>query len=210
MAGLEGLFVELMSKLKFTKPELKKQKEALKRFSRYLPMLQLKKQQLRLEIEKIHRQIENLAQESDALRGKVVSWSGVFAEDVDFSRIFKIKTVHSEIGNIAGIDIPVFLEVEFEDFPYDFLRVPLWVDTAVFVCKQEIGLKAKLLILHQQAEILKEELRITAQRVNLFEKVKIPEAKENIRVINIYTGELQTAGVVRGKIAKSKIVGTCL
>jgi V/A-type H+-transporting ATPase subunit D len=46
---------------------------------------------------------------------------------------------------------------------------------------------------------------VTTQRVNLFEKVKIPETKENIRRIRIYLGDQQTAEVVRGKIAKKKI-----
>ena len=36
------------------------------------------------------------------------------------------------------------------------------------------------------------------------EKVKIPEAKENIRMISIYLGDQQTSAVVRGKIAKKK------
>ena len=52
---------------------------------------------------------------------------------------------------------------------------------------------------------MKEHIRITNQIVNLFEKIKIPQAKENIRVIQIYLGELQTAEVVRGKIAKGKL-----
>ena len=50
-----------------------------------------------------------------------------------------------------------------------------------------------------------EELKQTSQRVNLFEKVKIPEAIENIRVIEVYLGDQQTAAVVRGKIAKKKL-----
>jgi V/A-type H+-transporting ATPase subunit D len=54
-------------------------------------------------------------------------------------------------------------------------------------------------------DVLREELRITIQRINLFEKVKIPEARENIRVIRIYLGDIQTAEVVRGKISKRKI-----
>ena len=57
----------------------------------------------------------------------------------------------------------------------------------------------------RQLELLEQELRSTAQRVNLFEKVKIPEAKENIRVIGIYLGDQQTSAVVRGKIAKKKL-----
>jgi V/A-type H+-transporting ATPase subunit D len=194
-----------MTKIKLTKNELKKQKEALKRFNRYLPMLQLKEQQLQLEIEKIHRHIRQTAAESNNLRRVVVLWGDVFAEDAGFFDIFKISEIKTEIGNVAGIDIPVFLDVEFDIKPYDFMRVPLWVDKAIDVCKQNVLLKAKLAVYHRQVEILREELRITTQRVNLFEKVKIPEAQENIRVINIYTGELQKAGVVRGKIAKAKI-----
>ncbi|HDN58588.1 MAG TPA: V-type ATP synthase subunit D, partial [Candidatus Marinimicrobia bacterium] len=53
--------------------------------------------------------------------------------------------------------------------------------------------------------ILREELRVTVQRINLFEKVKIPETRENIRKIQIFLGDLQTAEVVRGKIAKAKL-----
>ena len=59
--------------------------------------------------------------------------------------------------------------------------------------------------LRKQVELLDAELRTTSQRVNLFEKVKIPEAKENIRVIQVYIGDQQTAAVVRGKISKKKI-----
>jgi V/A-type H+/Na+-transporting ATPase subunit D len=60
-------------------------------------------------------------------------------------------------------------------------------------------------ILDEQIRRLGEELRITTQRVNLFEKVKIPEAQENIRRIGIYLGDQQTAQVVRGKIAKRNL-----
>ena len=60
--------------------------------------------------------------------------------------------------------------------------------------------------LQERIDLLQKELRTTVQRVNLFEKVKIPEAKENIRVISIYLQDQQTAAVVRGKIAKRKLV----
>ena len=67
------------------------------------------------------------------------------------------------------------------------------------------GLDAMAKTLRQRVTLLERELRATAQRVNLFEKVKIPEAKENIRVIGIYLGDQQTSAVVRGKIAKKKL-----
>ena len=52
--------------------------------------------------------------------------------------------------------------------------------------------------------MLSAELRTTSQRVNLFEKVKIPECKENIRKIGIMLGDLDTSAVARSKIAKKK------
>lgn len=192
-------------KIRLTKNELKRQKDDLKRFMRYLPMLQLKKQQLQLEIGKIHRFIEDISGELDSLRRQLALWVDVFAEEVNFNEFFKINHIKVETGNIAGVDIPLFLAVEFDEKPYDLLRTPLWVDKAIDVCRETITLKAKLLIYHKQMHALKEELRIVTQRVNLFEKIKIPEAKENIRVIHIYLGDLQTAEVVRGKIAKAKI-----
>ena len=99
----------------------------------------------------------------------------------------------------------VFKQVIFKEKEYDLFRTPLWVDAALIVSKKMITDKVQLSIYERQYTILKEELRITTQRVNLFEKVKIPEVKENIRVIRIYLGDMQTAEVVRGKIAKAKI-----
>jgi len=108
--------------------------------------------------------------------------------------------------DIAGVDIPVFQNIEFEESPYDLFVLPLWVDEAIEKVKELGTLDAEISVLEKQAELLGEELRITSQRVNLFEKVKIPETREHIRMIHIYLGDEQTAAVVRGKIAKKKLV----
>lgn len=194
-----------MVKIKLTKNELKGQKDDLKRFVRYLPMLQLKKQQLQLEIIKVHHSIKQASGDMDNLRKQISLWVDVFAEEINFNDFFKINQIETETGNIAGVDIPLFSGVQFDEQPYDLLLTPLWVDKALDVAKEMIILKAQLLVYHEQLAILKEELRIITQRVNLFEKIKVPEARENIRVIRIYLGDLQTAEVVRGKIAKAKI-----
>jgi len=194
-----------VSKIRLTKNELKHQKEGLQRFQRYLPMLQLKKKQLQVEIIKIHQAIQELAQRSENLRSQVISWVDVFGEDIPLQDLISVKNIKTKEGNTAGVDTPVFGAVSFDEKPYDFLIMPLWVDKALRVIKETITLKAQILIYRKQLDILKEELRITNQRVNLFEKVKIPQAQEYIRAIRIYLGELRTAEVVRGKIAKAKI-----
>ena len=194
-----------MPKISLTKSELKKQKDSLKRFNRYLPMLQLKKQQLQVEIGRIDNIIEKLNAEIEVFREGIYLWVDVFAEEVGLGSLIKIKKINTDTGNIAGIDIPLFINIDFEEADYDYLVIPFWVDRAIEALKEIIALKGRLLIFGRQKAILQEELRITTQRVNLFEKVKIPEAIENIRVIQIHLGDLQTASVIRGKIAKAKI-----
>jgi len=65
---------------------------------------------------------------------------------------------------------------------------------------------AEINVIKKQIETLEYELRITTQRVNLFEKVKIPECLNNVRVIRIYLGDQQANAVGISKVAKKKIV----
>jgi len=60
-------------------------------------------------------------------------------------------------------------------------------------------------VLDEQVRLLEKELLSTSQRVNLFEKVKIPETEENIKKISIYMADQQVSAVVRSKISKRKI-----
>lgn len=194
-----------MGKIKFTKNALKQQKDEFKRFRRYLPTLTLKKQQLQLEIAKAQSRLHELSQEKDVFRRSLGKWVAVFAEDVGMKDIVSIAKVHTKEGNIAGVDIPIFEKVDFIEKRYDLMTTPLWVDYGMAAVKDHTIILLKEKILNRQIELLREELRITTQRVNLFEKIKIPQAVENIRRIRIFLGDMSTAAVVTGKIAKQKI-----
>ena len=197
--------------VKLTKNELKVQKDRLKQFQRYLPTLQLKKQQLQSVVMQVTAQLEQVARDRQAAVAGLDDWVAVFAENDSFPPEKRLETLvrprHVVCGqqNIAGVVVPVFQELSFEDIRYDVADYPLWVDTAAVRLREIARLDALEKTLRRQVELLEQELRATAQRVNLFEKVKIPEAKENIRVIGIYLGDQQTSAVVRGKIAKKKL-----
>jgi V/A-type H+-transporting ATPase subunit D len=194
-----------MKKIKHTKNELKRQKEELKRFLRYLPTLLLKKRQLQTEIAKLLHALEELETEIAREREAVYEWAGVFSEGIEVADIVSVDRVEVLEGNIAGIDIPIFEKVVFTEREYDLMRTPLWVDYGAAAVKRVAAMNARYKVLLKQLAIIKEELRITTQRVSLFEKIKIPEARENIRRIRIFLGDMQTAAVVTGKIAKKKI-----
>ena len=198
--------------IKLTKNELKKQKDNLKQFQLYLPTLQLKKQQLQSVIMGIRQELERTEAERIQMIGDLDDWVAVFAENELFEekkrldQLVQPDRVIVKDDNIAGVTIPAFEELTFKDINYDVDDYPLWVDTAVFKLREIARLDALVSTLRKQTELLEKELRTTSQRVNLFEKVKIPEAKENIRVIQVYLGDQQTAAVVRGKISKKKLV----
>ena len=191
--------------VKLTKNELKKQKDALKRFQRYLPTLQLKKQQLQMVIRQVEQEYQNVVREKDQLRHDLMQWIGVFNDGLDLTPYAEVERIEASSGNIAGIDIPVFDGLQFVDRRWDLVGMPPWVDAGVEALRSVLRLDAQLKVLREQLRLLGDELRITTQRVNLFEKVKIPETKENIRMIRIYLGDQQTAAVVRGKIAKRNL-----
>ena len=194
-----------MAKIKNTKNELKRQKDSLRRFTRYLPTLTLKKQQLQMEIFKAAHDIDEAEKKITKLSTEVGEWVDVFGEEIELKDIVSVKQLNSSTDNIAGIDLPVFIGVEFRIKKYDLTRTPLWIDFGVDAVKQMIELRFRVFLLNKKKALLADELRTTTQRVNLFEKIKIPESQHNIRKINIVLGDLQTMAVVTGKIAKHKI-----
>ena len=195
-----------MPKVKLTKGELKRQRDALKQYQRYLPTLQLKKQQLQLEI---LGQYSLLAEKKRALETRMraaETWSGLLADPgVKLSRLIVLREVIKGAKNIAGVDIPIFEHIEWEPVEYDLFLWPLWVDLALETVKLIIALEEEIKTTEKGIATLKHELMITAQRVNLFEKVKIPEAEEAIRQIKIYIGDQMANAVGRSKMAKRKI-----
>jgi V/A-type H+-transporting ATPase subunit D len=193
-----------MAKIKLTKNELKKQKDSLKMYQRYLPTLMLKKQQLQAEIRLTEIRIRELREEKERLDELFKSWIAVFGEKGVFTpEILSITRIKTAQGNIAGVSIPLFEGAEFEAAPYDLARKPLWLDFAVEKLKQAFLIDLETGVVEEQRRRLDHELRITTQRVNLFEKVKIPETRGSIKKIQVYLGDQQTSAVVRGKIAKT-------
>ena len=195
-----------MAKIKLTKTELKAQTDALKRFQRFLPMLQLKKQQLQGEIAGIVQKAEETSAKERAIRAGLDRWVGLFATDEDLiAGLVKVREVKTGTANVAGVSIPTFERIDTDVKEVDVWETPAWVDDAVETTTQVLSLQCERAIYEEQRRLVEMELQLTSQRVNLFEKVKIPECKEAIRRIKIAIGDEQTAAVTRGKIAKGRV-----
>jgi V/A-type H+/Na+-transporting ATPase subunit D len=195
-----------MATVKLTKNELKSQKDALKMYRRYLPTLTLKKQQLQSEIRTIEARARSVREARVQLEQEFSVWISVFGEKEAFtSDMVTVRNVKKGTGNIAGVTIPVYEGADFGRGDYDLYGTPLWVDLAADRMEKALSLDLEADVLDEQVRLLSQELRTTTQRVNLFEKVKIPEVRKNIKKISVYLGDQQVTAVVRSKISKKKL-----
>lgn len=195
-----------MAKIKLTKNEQKVQKDALKMYQRYLPTLTLKKQQLQTEIRTIDAKAKEVRAKRSQLEKEFNEWISVFGEAEEFKPgMVTVKNIKKGVGNIAGVVIPVYEGADFSRGDYDLYETPLWIDMAADRMEKALSLDLEAEVLDEQVRLLSQELRTTTQRVNLFEKVKIPETKANIKKISVYLGDEQVAAVVRSKISKKKL-----
>ena len=195
-----------MAKIKLTKNEQKAQKDSLKMYQRYLPTLTLKKQQLQTEIRTIDAKAKAVREQRVQLEKEFKVWISVFGEENAFTPdMVTVRNIKKGVGNIAGVNIPVYEGAEFSRGDYDLYATPLWIDLAADRMEKALSLDLEASVLDEQVRLLSRELRTTTQRVNLFEKVKIPEAKQNIKKISVYLGDQQVSAVVRSKISKKKI-----
>jgi len=192
-------------KVKLTQSELKRQRDALRQYERYLPTLQLKKQLVQLEI--VHQESALREREASLSRKKEAAegWAGLLIEAPGIRQWLIAAKIITGKKNVAGIDLPVFEGVDFEPTEYDLFLAPLWVDKGLEALRDMVSLREEMRVIGEGISILRHELRITTQRVNLFEKVKIPESKEAIRLIKIAIGDQMTSAIGRSKIAKKKI-----
>lgn len=195
-----------MDKVKNTKTELKAQRDALKRYQRYLPTLQLKKQQLQMEVRQVEQRVAEKKAEEEAARGALADWVKLYSEPLDYLSWLAVESIEVDIGNIAGVAVRTLREIRFQRTAPDLWATPVWLDEGLSTLETLFRLRIERRLIEEQLRLLAEELRTTSQRVNLFEKVKIPESADNIRRIRIFLGDENTGAVVRSKIAKNKSV----
>lgn len=193
-----------MQKVRLTKTTLKQQRDDLRRYERYLPTLRIKKQQLQREIGRAQAELRLVRKELDMLMGEIDGWAELLAEEVGLEGSLELERVEVSWDNVAGVDVPIFVKARTRIDHYDLFSTPPWVDHALAALQKVVELSSHQEVLKEQQRRLQRELRTTAQRVNLFERIKIPETQGNIRRISVHLGDQQTAAFGWALLAKRK------
>lgn len=194
--------------IKLTKTELRTQQVKLGQLQKYLPTLQLKKMLLQMEVNQAEAEIEAFKIQFKAVEKQISDYCSLFSDKSAFDLFpsVKIVEVQKQYENIAGVDIPIFEKVVFQESSYFLFDTPVWLDSGVAALKGLIEFREKIRIVEEKKVLLEKELREVSIRVNLFEKILIPRAQQNIKKIKIFLGDQQLAAVCQAKVSKKKIL----
>ena len=194
-----------MARLQLNKSSLAKQSKDLQSYTRYLPSLDLKRQQLMMEKAKVTRLKSQLTTELEGLLFSVKTELPMLANiEIALDDLLAPPVIELAHENVVGVTLPCIKKIEHQPSKYEMLAKPHWVDYYVELMTNALGLQIKIDLQKQREQLLEKAIKTITQRVNLFEKVLIPQAKSNIKRIRIYLSDEQMSSVVRSKIAKHK------
>lgn len=195
-----------MARIKLSKHELARQRSQLRLFEKLLPSLDLKRQQLTAELKRAEAAAvaaQLAVDELDARSGEELKMLATEESRVD--ALLRLKDVQLGEDNIVGVRVPSLDGVEFEMAGYSRLSKPAWVDVLVDRLREAVEQRLRAQIAQERVRLLAIAVRRTTQRVNLFERVLIPDARDAIKRILIYLGDLERSAVANSKLAKAKI-----
>jgi V/A-type H+-transporting ATPase subunit D len=194
-----------MAKLKLSKHALHEQQEQLKLYQRLLPSLDLKRRQLMMEVQKAREEYIAAQSAVDALETRIGEELPMLAdEEFRLGGLVQLKSFKVIEQNVVGVKLPFLDSLDCVVADYSRLATPPWVDTLVQRLKDAAEHRMRAEIAGQRQSILQTAVRRITQRVNLFEKILIPTAKQNIQKIRIFLGDAERASVVTSKLAKKK------
>lgn len=194
-----------MAKLQLSKSALAQEQKSLKTFQRFLPSLDLKRQQIMAERAKAEKALADTRREIEKFRKEAGEKLPMLAlGEVDLTDLAKLKKVTLGTENVVGTRLPKLEEIEVEVRPYALMGRPQWVDRTAEILRDMLELRVRVQVEERRLALLEQAVKTVTQRVNLFDKVLIPTAKQNIKRIQIYLSDLQTAAVARSKLAKKK------
>lgn len=194
-----------MARQSFSKAALHKEIAQLKRYQQFLPSLDLKRQQLIAQRCKVAVSLAETERQIQQCRVGIAENLPMISDShIALSDLVTISDVSLGHENSAGVNLPVLKGVVITVKPYSSYAKPHWVDQAVIQLQRMLELKVRQRIEQRRLDILDAAVKKVTQRVNFFDKILIPRAKQTIKKISIFISDTERAAVVRAKITKQK------
>ncbi len=167
------------------------------RLMRAVPTLDLRRKQLNREILTWEEEVERAAQSAQELERR-------FGENPHavIEKIVSVEGVETKTTNVAGVLLEEVERVRFAPIRFSLISTPPSFDLFVSLRRELLEEQERLAYKRRALEILLEELMVTTQRINLFEKRLIPQYEGEIRYIKGRLEDNERASVMVAKIAQ--------
>jgi len=191
--------------ISLSKSSLQQQQEKLRLYNRFLPSLELKRQQLSAEYKKAAQALAEAEQGADKASRSLTALLPVLGSTpMKLTNLVRVRRIDVAEEDVLGLRLPTLRAVEFDEAPYSMLSTPFWLEELVICVKASATYRLRLQVYRERVKRMKGAVRRVSQRVNLFEKVLIPNARRDIARIKIFLSDVERAAVVTSKIAKAK------
>ncbi|MEJ5284465.1 MAG: V-type ATP synthase subunit D [Brevinematia bacterium] len=191
-------------KYQFNKVAMQELRKQLRIRESALPTLKSKESALRLILKK---EKDNLSNLNESLKKKFEEIDSFVRLWGEFPDIFYLKDILLNVQKIAGVKSPVLKEVDFTVLDFSFFHNPAWTIFGVDYLKELTKLIVQIEVAKKKLEILDYARKKTTQKVNLYEKVQIPEYASAIRKIKRYLEDVDNLEKSAQKITKQKQAG---
>ena len=194
-----------MARLQLNKSSLAREAKSLRTYERFLPSLDLKRQQLMAERAKAVDALAGTRKEIEVFTREIGQKLPMLSNmDVDLSDLVTLSDIDLGSQNVVGTHLPVLRRIVVDIRPYALMARPHWVDNVAATLHDMLELRIRAQVEERRVTLLDAAVKTITQRVNLFDKVLIPRTRANIKRIRIYLSDEQMAAVVRSKISKRK------
>lgn len=166
-----------------------------------LPILKNKEMALRVELKELGTKMMQLEKEKNEVDQQLKSFQPFWEE---FPHIIVLDKLETSNKMVVGVKVPELKTLDFRMTDISWWNYPAWVPTGISIMEKTIELEIKLEIIGKQLELLNSARKKTTQKVNLYEKVQIPEYTEAILKIKRFLEDKDNISKAAQKIVKKK------
>ena len=188
-------------KYQFNKTSLQQLEKNLKMRKRTLPIIKSKETALRLEVKKCEEEADALEKN---LRSQIAGYERMYALWGEFdTSLVSLGDVRLGEKKIAGVRVPVLLNIELTVRPFGLFSAPKWYFDGIRLLQGLAKTAVEREFVAAKLALLDHARKKTTQKVNLFEKVQIPGYKDAIRKVKRFMEDEESVSKSSQKIMRS-------
>ena len=188
-------------KFHYNKTTVQQFKKQLAIRQKALPILKNKETALRSEVVTLVNELDHVNQREEALKDRLKDYKDFW---VVFPDILFIDELIIGKKKVIGVNIPELQTISFKIADVSWWNLPAWVPGGIALLQEVIELRLRADLLRQQIDILDKARKKTTQKVNLYEKVQIPEYEDAILKIKRFLEDKENISKAAQKIVKTR------